>query len=353
MTTQSLSPIETFMRDYLPEAGGAWDQVEPQVYDLLLPETPDEPEPLVRVAFDPDALPEHPGSRFMTLGTPLVDALLSDARRRGRFGRAYLNGLNLYPFALDKDVRRSLELPAKATLELAPSRAMEVILAMFWFEATFASDQKEQAMFHAAVDLHQLRPVRHLEQLMDEAALDDAPVQTFESAPHAPRRAGYALAREQVAATVAAAANPRRRELERRAERQQARMARYYQDLLTESDERLTKALRKDQDPTKEHHRRRSIEQERDIRLAEVRKKASLRVQLRLTNLLEIHQPKLILHASLHAPARSEPVPLTLTWDPLIHALEPPACPRCARPGFALRLPPRQSNWCCPACTKS
>ena len=31
------SPLETFVRDYVETAGGAWDEVEPQVYDVILP----------------------------------------------------------------------------------------------------------------------------------------------------------------------------------------------------------------------------------------------------------------------------------------------------------------------------
>ena len=54
--------LEDFLRDYVETVGGAWDEVEPQVYDLLLPaETAGG---VVRVTFDPEALPEHPGAQL-------------------------------------------------------------------------------------------------------------------------------------------------------------------------------------------------------------------------------------------------------------------------------------------------
>src|SRR5881227_3729468 len=31
------TPLETFVRDYVETAGGVWDEVEPEVYDILLP----------------------------------------------------------------------------------------------------------------------------------------------------------------------------------------------------------------------------------------------------------------------------------------------------------------------------
>ncbi len=30
------SPLEEFVRDYVDVTGGVWDEVEPQVYDLML-----------------------------------------------------------------------------------------------------------------------------------------------------------------------------------------------------------------------------------------------------------------------------------------------------------------------------
>ena len=39
---------------------------------------------MVRLVFDPEAIPEHPGAQLASYGTPLVDRLLADAVDRGR-----------------------------------------------------------------------------------------------------------------------------------------------------------------------------------------------------------------------------------------------------------------------------
>ena len=76
------SPLEEFIRDYAENVGGAWDEVEPQVYDLLLPAAGKEShfleQSIVRVAFDPEAIPEHAGCQLASYGTPLVDRLLAE-----------------------------------------------------------------------------------------------------------------------------------------------------------------------------------------------------------------------------------------------------------------------------------
>src|ERR1700680_3547999 len=57
-----LSPLEQFVRDYVEARAGAWDEIEPRVYDLLIgPE-------IIQVAFDPEALPEHPSAQLASLG---------------------------------------------------------------------------------------------------------------------------------------------------------------------------------------------------------------------------------------------------------------------------------------------
>jgi len=33
----ALPPLEQFLRDYAEASGGMWDEIEPQVYDLMLP----------------------------------------------------------------------------------------------------------------------------------------------------------------------------------------------------------------------------------------------------------------------------------------------------------------------------
>ena len=73
---QPLSPLEQFVRDYAEARGGAWDQIEPRVYDLLIGSE------ITRVAFDPEALPEHPQAQLASLGSPLLDGLLADAAER-------------------------------------------------------------------------------------------------------------------------------------------------------------------------------------------------------------------------------------------------------------------------------
>jgi hypothetical protein len=345
------SPLEAFLRDYAEAVGGVCDEVEPQVYDLMLPPAADGSEPeIVRVAFDPEAIPEHPGAQLASYGTPLVDRLLADALARGRRVDLYLTGLNLAPRGIEDRARRTLALPKGAELRVERIRPMHFPQAVFGFEATFIGDQKEQDVLSAAVDLHHGRQVRHLEALLDRSRLAEAPWEPLPEAPHPGLASAYPAARDRVIRTLAALANARGRELGDRLGRQLSRMARYYADLRAEVAGQADRAGgRGAADSAKFAARLEALDREERTRAAELRRKATLRVQLRLITLLVIRQPKLLLRSAVLEPAGSVAGRLDLVWDPLVDALEAVPCPRCGQPTFTLEIT-RQGALACPAC---
>ncbi|MBI1903219.1 MAG: hypothetical protein HYS13_19125 [Planctomycetia bacterium] len=349
----SENPLEGFLRSYLETAEGDWDEVEPQVYDVLLPsragEAPRDAGGVVRLTFDPEALREHRDAQLASFGTPLVDGMLSDALRRGRAARFHLAGLNLVPPRdLQARARRTIRLPAGLALELGRVRALYFPQALFWFQAEFASDQKEQDVVSVAMDLHYGREVRQVESLLDPSRLADQPPVALADVRHEGLRAVYLKAREQVLRSVSALANLRNRELTARCEQQTARMRHYYADLRHELEEHSRRSKQADGHDARLAQRRAGIDREEAVRVAELRQKTSLRVHLRLLQVLVVRQPKLLATARITQRKRP-PAALQCVWDPLSETIEAPACPRCARPSYALEVD-RVLGLVCPAC---
>jgi hypothetical protein len=333
ITESSHSPLEEFLRGYTDVAGGMWDEVEPQVYDLMLPGRGPTHEPeMVRLVFDPEAIPEHPGAQLASYGTPLVDRLLTDAVDRGRHLVLYKVGLNLAPRGLEGQLRRAVTLPSGFAITIERSRALHFPQAVFWFEATFVSDQKEQDLLTVAIDAHYGRQVRHLERLLDRLHLAAKPWSPLAEAPHPGLAATYPIARDRVVRTLSALANTDQRELGERLHRQLERIGRYYRDLRAEVEEQAQKARNRD-DPARFASRLEALTREEDLRSAELRRKSQLKVHLRLLNLLVVHQPKLLLRAAVVS-AGSVVGRLDWVWDPLIESIEAAVCPECRRPTF-------------------
>jgi hypothetical protein len=336
--TAKASPLEIFLREYLDKTGGIWDEIEPQVYDVVLPEGTTLPpgrgigEGMVRLAFDPEALPEHPNAQLASFGTPLVDHLLNDAILRGRGGQFYFIGLNLQPHDLHATLRRSLHV-APASIQIERMRALLFPQVLFWFQAAFVSDQKEQLILPVAFDLHYGREVRHLDRLLQSSHLAEHPAMPLPSARTMSLQAGYQLAREQLLRSLASLGNNRGRELRERSDLQIARIKRYYADLRAELDEQKRRARNAEEAAARHAERLAALNREEQLRVAELRQKSLLHVDLRLLQLLRIEQPKLLLHVLLqtdgHVPAKLEVV-----WDPLLEVVEAPVCPNCGKPSY-------------------
>jgi hypothetical protein len=329
-------PLEQFLRAHVEAAGGGWEEVEPQLYDVLLPGDADPScrdagDEILQVAFDPEILFERPGAQLACFGSPLVDRMLAAAGSRGRIAIGHLAGLNLAPQDLAARVRQTVSLAGDSRLEILGARPLSFAQAVFWLEATFVSDQREQEILAAAVDMHHGRHVRHLELLLDAARLVEVPAERLPEARRVSLAHAYVLARDRVARTVAALAGTRARELESRLDRQVARMTQYYQDLRAEAAERRARVEPAGPASTE------AIDREERLRIAELRQKSALRVSLRLLNVLVVEQPKLLVRVRLTS-ASARAGELDLVWDPLAGAVEAPDCPACSRPGFALGL---------------
>jgi hypothetical protein len=337
LSTQAstLSPLESFVRDYVEAREGVWDEIEPQVYDLLVgPE-------ITRVAFDPEALPEHPRAQLASLGSPLIDQLLADAASRWSSTRLYRIGLNLHPHDLGTRVRRAIALPEGWALRVEQARRMHFPQTVFYFKATFSSDQKEEELLAIGVDLHYLREVRQLDALTAPGRLSEVPEAPLPEAPHSSLAAGYRLARDHAARSFSALANVRRREGASRVERQIARMIDYYAQLRQEAREFAERsAARVGEADTHAADRAaariEAIDREEHLRTAELRQKSTVRVQVKLAGLMVIAQPKLLLHLVAETSGRPA-APLQAVWDPLSESLEAISCPHCAHPTFEFR----------------
>ncbi len=327
----AISPLEQFVRDYVDAREGVWDEIEPQVYDLLIgPE-------IVQVAFDPEALHEHPLAQLASPGSPLLDRLLGDAAERWSSVRLYRTGLNLHPHDLESRLRRAISLSADTTADIQRVRVMDFPQGIFWFKATFSSDQKEEELLPVGMDLHYQREVRHLEPLLSSGLLSPYSDISLPEAPHAGLVAGYRAGRGHAARTVAALANSRRRQWAGAIEKQIARMSAYYARLREEVGEQAARGADPAAVAARTVERREAIDREERLRIAELRQKSAIQVRIKLVSFMVVHQPKLLIVVNIRTKSGLS-APLEAVWDPLTDNIEPIPCPGCGRPTFAFRL---------------
>lgn len=348
------SPLESFLLEYVDTVGGAWQAVEPQVYDVMLPPDAagrlDLPQPgeMIRIAFDPEAVAEHPAAHLMAFGNPVLDRAFEHAQELGRSGRVYVSGFNLSPHDLPSALRRGLQVTAGVQLRPAAPRVYHFGQALFWFQVTFVSDEKEQSIVRVGIDLYYGRVARHLEDVLRGAVVTETRPLPYPDAPHIAPAQAYHLAREEVTRSVAVAAAARLNELQHYLERETQRMSRYFDDLRAELAERQARAETKGEDAVRFESQRQALDYEEQARLTELRRKMTLRVQMKLLNVLWVIQSKLLIRTQF-VPQQGLAGEIDVVWDPALQKVEAARCPACGRPTLALALT-RFGRVVCPAC---
>ena len=266
---------------------------------------------MVRVAFDPEALPEHPGAQLASFGTPLVDRLLADAVRAGPARRALPGRPEPRPRrAWPTGSRRALTLPAgpRAARSGASGRCTSP-------RPSSGSRRRSSATRRSRSSCRWPSTCTTAGRCGTSTGCSTAPTWPRRPGRPCPRRrhgglaSAYPIARDRVVRTLAALANARARELGERLDRQVARMARYYADLRAEVEEQAERARGRGEDLGQVRRAARGPRPRGAApRSPSSARRATLRVHLRLINLLVVHQPKLLIRTRVTAPARG-PVP--------------------------------------------
>jgi hypothetical protein len=341
-----MSLLEEFLLEYVEVVGGLWQAVEPQVYDAMLQISIEHAidlttsEGVFRFTLDPEAVPDYPTAQLVAFGNPLLDRIFDHAQSLGRVAQVYFTGFNLTPHDLPATVRRSLQVPARVEVRSAAPRAYHFSSALFWFQATFISDEKVQNIFSVGLDRYYGRLMRTLEDTLHGAALSEARSYPYPDAPRLSLRRTYQLAREEAAHTVTVAAHSHLAELQQSLQRETQRITGYFADLRAELTDRQLRAAAKGEDVAPFEAQRSALEREEQTQLADLRHKLALRVQIRLLNVLHVIQPKLRIRVQL-VPPQGISGEIEVVFDPaLALALKRSGqvvCPACAAASPVLR----------------
>lgn len=345
--------IEQFVIDYITSAGGLIQQIEPQVYDLLLPTNLSVEQSLfekndngiARISFEPEALSEHPGARLITFGDPALDAMFQDAIKRGRMAKVYSPEQNLTPYQLDKQMQKEINKTSDLTLTFDKPTIHYFSTAIFWFQGTFLSDEKQQYLFQIGVDLFYGRLVRNTQELLN---MDEIVSSRYLPYPDAIRKSVldvYPIAREKCADKVHSEGRKLHIDLEAQFTKEAERIRRYFRDLRNEIEEKQKK---KEEIPSSEEKKRILVLEEK-TRLADLRKKISLKVQIKLVNLLNLCQPKLLIPTCIET-KRGTMVRTDAVWDPKTMNTEPLECPTCGQPTLDLFTAKNSQHIVCKIC---
>jgi len=343
--------LSHFVLGYLEHAGGMVAPPAYGVHEALLPDELAQQlqvDSYLRLAFGVEA---EAGALRLSVNHPLVEAMAEEAAQQPGHAQVAINHVRLEKPGLYDLAAKTFSF-ANARLSAQRNAAERAALhhyLRFNFKATLLSDEKQEQIVSVTLDVqagHAVRDPEHLARLVTfetETAFDHLP-------PARPRwpGAGEALDPATWQALLQRAQAAAEAALQERLASQQARNQRFLElDLARLEDyyDALERDMRRrlERADAGEGERRSAVESkiaalhsERSAKLADIRARSTLRVELELINLLLTVQPKLLLPVEISN--RRATITRQAVWDPLLRRLEPLVCDVCGEPGEGLHL---------------
>jgi hypothetical protein len=346
-------PLESFFLSYLNAENIPWEEVEPKVYDVLLTrelrEILAQKTDLVRVCFDPEATAEHVGSQLLAVGDPALDGLFQQTITSGRSAHIFLLESNCFPQNLAVSIRQALAFTPDMTISFGAPRPLYFSKALFYFQITYLSDEKQQMLHSIGIDLHFGRISRHLETLLKPSEIVSSRPLPYPDASSISHEEGYRIAWNECSGKAKAGAAQLKQKLQTTFIKESQRLKGYFSQLREELAVRQEKTRSRDEDLSRFPQQLQAIDLEEKARFADLQKKSALQTEIRLVNVLWIEQLQILTPMTILHQGRS--ISIGVVWDPKMHRVEPYACPQCQIPTFHLATSDRGSIGC-PHCLK-
>jgi hypothetical protein len=352
--TQDATSLEQLVLGYFRQIGALVEPPAYGAYEALLPD-----DAAARWGISPhqkiifDAAHQRDGATFLHYGHALIETMVEELRGQSANGYFFINNVRPDKPGFISEIEKAFSLPnAKIFfINAEKEKIRHHHYARFNFKASLVADEKRELVLPVWMDLQNGYPVNGAEierlGILDEESqfvhIPSAPAFWNNEPALSPKTLSALLerARKAVPGELGETLTHLQKRLERFLELDRARLNSYYADLLKDAKKRLQKADASTGSATDD--RRASMEAkievinaERESKLMDVEQKYHLRIQLELVNFAVIAIPKLDLTVEIRN--RASTIKRAVTWNPLLHVVEPLLCEVCNRGGTKLHL---------------
>jgi hypothetical protein len=344
---QDSTSLEGLVLGYFRQVGALVEPPAYGAYEVLLPD-----EAAARWGISShqkivfDAAHQQTGVTFLHYGHALIETIAEELRGQSANGQFFINNVRPDKPGLPSEIEKAFSLP-NAKIFFIPAEKEKIRhhhYVRFNFKVSLLADEKRELVLPVWMDLQNGYPVNGAEierlGILDEENqflhIPSAPAFWNNEPALSPETLSALLerARQAVPHELGETLSNLQKRLARFLELDRARLNDYYAGLLKDAQRRLQKA---------DEERRSALEAkikvinlEHESKLLDVEQKYHLRIQLELVNLAIIAIPKLDLMVEIRK--RTSTIKRTVTWNPLLHTIEPLLCNVCNRGGMTLQL---------------
>ena len=349
-----MSELETFVLDYLEEAGSLVEPPAYRIYEVILPEVIAERWDVpayLQLAFTDT---EREEAIRLGYNHPLVEKMVKEAHNRFASTCLFTNNLRLDKKGIDEIAIKNWAILNARTQPQKRSTVFRVrsVYVRFNFKAAIVSDDKQERLVSVLMDAHTGSRVVDT-HLIESRATAVTPDDVLTSLPYAPMRwqpkdgiqlkspleemtlsALLERAKTAVLQEMQADLTNLQKRVTRFRQLDEARLADYYDTLANDLQNRLRSASPERKAGLQD--KLTAVQTERTHKLADLAERYQVHINLELLNLLVVQQPKLI--QTVEIANRNTHINAYAIWDPLRHQLEPLQCQVCDRPAQRLYL---------------
>lgn len=300
-------------------------------------------------------LPEHAVLAFeaqtnsaagelVTYQSELVDRLFDWMQQKGLY--AQIAVADLYLKQGVTAVAESRFTVLNGLLKAAAAAERRLQYACFHFKYTAISDEKKEGLARVVINEHTLAEVHEMMAQLSLAVTSEAEsVVSLETQPLA--RVYYAACRH-VRPIISGDLADFHRSLQRRLQRDIARLREYYQSLKDEIQNKIVRRQLAGQEREDEEARLRAVDLEYRRKVADQREKYAMKIEVEPINLLRINTPAMMVTAELRCRKLGREV--SFVWNPLLKDFEPIPCESCGDGLYAMQLCEEKLHLLCRAC---
>lgn len=341
--------VQTFVLETLNMMGAVVELIDWGIYNVLLPQ-----EEMKRITFYPEIAQERDDCELVTFGTPFLESMLEAAKNCGKLQVRRMEMRSERPQNTDAKLVNLVHFVKCKPPKTNRSWLEENLLLLCRFIVTYQTDEVEEDVAAALVDLHTLADITHLVPVLDnhwftvgseevttvgqimtsrENREDDIGIPHPVPSPFA-LEAGFTRASEIIRPKIEKRITWIQAQNRLQLEDELAKSRHYYATTLS----KLMGQLQSTVDVTRKQRIKEKIEatqRDRDLRMEDISRAYNVTADARLDSAILYRVP--VASVEAHVQKRTDVFPYVFRYYPWASAWSPVTCPICHKLASSLK----------------
>jgi hypothetical protein len=336
----STSVFEDFLIGFVEANEGIAEQSSEGTYTILYGPR----HTLKTVTLELEAAKENPQAELFLPGSDFFETIIHDAIAKGRICSTFVLGSPPIVKLIQSDAVKIFSFMEhkkdgvkKTEPQWSPFQPYNLKVLSFTFQVRITTDIIEESLYTISVDARSLKVLKNFIELIDNFHHYEKYEEDTPDYPHlyAPSEC-YQIAMENIQQRLSRFITRKKQEVINLKNKEAARITKYYETLIQESEELLGKKAHDTKTTEEIHAKQRAIQIQKQSALSDIELRYKIDAHLSLVSVLVTNYPCYV--SKVHVPFSSQAAEFEILWNPLFTRFEPLNCPACGKHTYQLAM---------------